>query len=265
VLPFLAWLIQGAVGPAVVGLPVAWAASDLSGAANRWMRRLRRSDGLSRIVQAAAGDGLGLSGAEFAAVRHLLENEETWVLAGRGTVEDVAAWIASCLVGRSAEHALAAGRAIAGGLLEFVVRDLEPEWFQQVLFARLERMQADQVSALDQALFGVQCDLAALLAARDAADEDRFAGLTRQLSQVLDRLPVGSADQGELAVYLATLIRWLNTDPWPQDARFGGPVLAPADIERKLRVVAARGQHDLDADELGKRCVRLVVLTRLNS
>jgi hypothetical protein len=224
------------------------------------MRRLRRSDGLSRIVQAAAGDDLDLTDAEFAAVRHLLENEKTWVLAGQGTVEDVAARIASCLVGRSAENALAAGRAIAGGLLEFAVRDLEPEWFRQVLFARLERMQADQVSALDQALFGVQCDLAALLAAHDAADEGRFAGLTGLLSQVLDRLPVGTADQGELAVYLARLIRWLNTDPWPQDARFGGPVLAPADIERKLRVAGLRGQRDLDADELGRRCVRLVVL-----
>ena len=35
-----------------------------------------------------------------------------------------------------------------------------------------------------------------------------------------------------------TLIDWLNTDPWPRDPRFGGPVLTPAVIERKLRVSA---------------------------
>jgi hypothetical protein len=32
-MPLLTWLIQGALGPAVVGLPVTWAASDLAGAA----------------------------------------------------------------------------------------------------------------------------------------------------------------------------------------------------------------------------------------
>jgi hypothetical protein len=117
VLPFLNWLIQGAVGPAVVGLPVTWVASDLAGAATKWFRRLRRTDGLSRIVQAAAGQNLNLSGAEFAAVRQLLEQERTWVLAGQGTVENVAVWIASCLPGRPDEEALAAGRAVAGGLL----------------------------------------------------------------------------------------------------------------------------------------------------
>ena len=102
--------------------------------------------------------------AEFAAVRRLLEKESTWVEVGRGTVEDLAALIASCLPGRASEDSLAAGRAIAGGLLEFAVRDLEPEWFQQVLLARLDRMQADQASALDQAMLGVHADLAALLA-----------------------------------------------------------------------------------------------------
>ena len=216
-----------------------WAATDLAGAARRWFRRLRRSDGLSRIVRAAAGDG-GLSDAEFAAVRRLLEQESTWVLVGRGTVEDLAALIASCLPGRAGQDALAAGRAIAAGLLEFAVRDLEPEWFQQVLFARLDRMQTDQASALDQAMLSVHADLAALLARQDAADADRFAQVMGQLGRVLDRLPPGPAGQGEVAVYLAALIRWLNTDPWPQDTRFDGPMLTPAAIERKLRIASGQ-------------------------
>lgn len=137
--PFFIWLIQGAVGPAVVGLPVTWAATDLAGAAKRWLRRMRRSDGLSRIVRAAAGDDLGVSDADFAAIRRLLEQESTWVAVGRGTAEDLAKQIASCLPGRAHEGALAAARAIAAGVLEFAVRDLEPELFQQVLFARLGR------------------------------------------------------------------------------------------------------------------------------
>jgi hypothetical protein len=262
VLPLLTWLIQGAVGPALVGLPVTWAATDLTGAARNWIRRMRRSDGLSRIVQAAAAGAAGLSGPEFAAIRRLLEQESTWIEVGRGTVEQLADMIASCLPERPRPEALATGRAMAAGLLEFAVRDLEPEWFQRVLFARLERMQADQASALDQAMLAVHADLAALLACQDAVGANRFAGLTGQLARLLDRLPPGPADQGEVAVYLATLVGWLNTDPWPQDTRFGGQVLTPAAVERKLRITsgpAAVGQ-DLDADDLAGRCVRLVVL-----
>ena len=178
-------------------------------------------------------------------------------------MEDLAVLIASCLPGRTGDSSLAAGRAIAGGLLEFAIRDLEPEWFRQVLFARLERMQADQASALDQAMLGVHADLAALFAIRDVADEDRFESLTGQLARALERVAPGPADQAEVAVYLATLIRWLNTDPWPQDTRFGGQTLTPARIERKLRIASSSNgdNDDRDADDLGRRCVRLVVLS----
>ena len=131
-----------------------------------------------------------------------------------------------------------------------------------MLFARLDRMQADQASALDQAMLSVHADLAALFALQDAADADRFALVMGQLERVLDRLPPGPADRGEVAVYLATLISWLNTDPWPQDTRFAGPALTPAAIERKLRIASDRGQgeEDLDADDLARQCARLVVL-----
>jgi len=260
--PFFIWLLQGAVGPAAVGLPVTWAAADLSAAAKRWFRRVRRSDGLSRIVRAAAGDDVGVSDAEFAAVRRLLEKESTWVVVGRGTVEDLAGRIASCLPGRTDEGSLAAARAIAAGLLEFAVYDLEPELFQQVLFARLDRMQADQASALDKAMLSVHADLAAQFARQDASDAVRFARVMGQLGRMLDRLPPGPADHGEVAVYLARLITWLNIDPWPQDTRFDGPALSPAAIERKLGVVNTRDPESqyLDADEVARQCARLVVL-----
>jgi hypothetical protein len=90
-------------------------------------------------VRAAAASDVDLSDAEFTAIRNLLEHESTWVLVGGGTVEKLAARIASCLPGRAEEVSLASGRAIAAGLLEFAVRDLEPELFPRVLFAQLDR------------------------------------------------------------------------------------------------------------------------------
>jgi hypothetical protein len=82
------------------------------------------------------------------------------------------------------------------------------------------------------------------------------------LSEGLDRLPPGMARRADVEVYLATLIDWLNTDPWAQDKRFGGPVLTPAVIERKLSIASGndQGRKDYDADELGRQCRRLVVL-----
>jgi hypothetical protein len=256
--PLLAWLVQGAVGPALVGLPVTWGAADLAHAARQWFGRLRRSDGLSRIV-VAASVGAGLSGAEFRAVRDLLEQDATWVMAGRGTVEDLAERIAACLSGGDDEALLVRGRAIAAGLLEFAVRDLEPEWYRQVLFARLERVQAAQASALDEAMLSVHGDLAALFAARDVADAQRSALVLGHLAVVLDRLPPGPADPAQVGVYLAVLIKWLSADPWPRDTRFGAAELEAADMERKLRLSRGR-EADLDADELSRRCSRLVVL-----
>src|SRR5262249_8290912 len=149
--------------------------------------------------------GVRLSGAEFANVQRLLEQESTWVLLGSGPVEDIAVWVASCLPGRGEGASLAAGRAIAAGLLEFTVRDLEPEWFQGVLFARIDRLEARQASALDEAMLGVHADLAALLAHRDA-DEAHFGRLMGQLGLVLGRLPPGPAGHAEVTVYLATLV-----------------------------------------------------------
>ena len=124
---------------------------------------------------------------------------------GRGTVEDLATRIAACLPprdGRTAEDSHAAALTIARGLLEFAVADLDPKLFQQVLLARLQRMETDQASALDEALLGLHADLAAV-----------FASVMEQLKRVLDRLPPGPAHRGEIAVYLRTLIDWLSTDP----------------------------------------------------
>jgi hypothetical protein len=259
---FLTWLMQGALGPALFGLPVTLAGPDLASAARRWFKRLRRSDGLSRIVRAAAGADVHLSEAEFAEIRHLLEQDSTWIEVGRGTVEDLAILITGCFRDPASESSLSAGRAIAAGLLEFSVRSIEPEWFPQVLFARLDRIQADQASALDREMVKVHADLAALFAVRSAANEDRFAYVTGQLARVLNRLPSGPADEDDVALYLAALIGWLNSDPWPRHPEFAGPELTPAAIERKLSIAGGGSGfgENLDADELGRQCSRLVVL-----
>ena len=245
----VSWLLGAGLGPAAVAVPVNWAADALAGAAQRWFKRLRRTDDLSRLVRAATGTSVDLTQAEFNAVRKLLEDQQTWNVAGRGTVEDLATRIADCLPprdGRTADDSHAAALTIARGLIEFAVADLDPKLFQQVLMARLQRMETGQASALDEALLGLHA---------------RFDSVMDQLKLVLDRLPPGCAGRGEIEVYLRTLIDWLNTDPWPRDPQFGGPVLTPAAIERKLRVTATgRVEQDLDADGLARQCARLVIL-----
>jgi hypothetical protein len=250
----MAWLLGAGLGPAAVALPVTWAANVLAGAARRWFSRLCRTDDLSRLVRAATGSREDLTSAEFDAVRRLLEDQQTWVLLGQGTVEDLASEIASCLPprdGRTAADSQAAALTIARGLLEFAVADLDPKLFQQLLLRRLDRLATDQASALDTALLGLHADLMA-----------RFTDVTEQLKRIVGRLPPGPAHWGEITLYLQALIDWLSTDPWPRDPRFDGPVLAPAGIERKLRITArgGTGGQDLDADDLARRCERLVVL-----
>jgi len=261
----LAWLIQGGVGPALVALPVNWAADECARLAKRWFRRLRRTDSLSRLIKAATGASADLTDAEFDAVRQLLEDQQTWIVVGRGTAEDLATLIASCLRprdGLTVDESREAARTIARGLLEFVVADLDPPLFQQVLLARLQRLESAQASALDESLLGLYADLAAILAERGEVERRLFLRVMRQLDLVLDRLPSGFAGHAEIGIYLTTLIRWMNADPWPRDRRFGGPILTPGAIERKLWVSETRqsSKQYLEADKLAKTCRRLVVL-----
>jgi hypothetical protein len=247
----------------VVALPVNWAAAELAAKARRWFQHLRGTDGLSRVIRATTDAEIGLSDAEFDGIRRLLEEEESWVQIGRGPVEKLAVMIAACLPDRDPAYALATGRAVARGLLKFAVRDLDPGLFQQVLLARLERMETDQSSALDASVGELHADLASWFAQAEENDAQRLTLVMGQLARVLGESSPGQAGHGEVLLYLATLIRWLNADPWPQDVRLGGPVLTPAAIERKLRVTALSrpDRHEVaDADELVSRCERLVIL-----
>ena len=239
---FVSWLVTGAVGPALVALPVNLAADKLAGAAVRWFKRLRQTDDLSRLVKAAAGGSDRLSRDEIRDLRKLLEAEETWSLLAGGKLheklQELTGKIRRCLPargGRTTEGADEAAGAIARGLVEFAVFELQPEIFQKVVLGRLQQM-SDQASTLDKALFGMHKDLYRLL---DEA-EDLF-------KLVSDRLPPGPADLGEIKIYLSKLIDWLNTDPWPQDQRLGGSELTPAVIERKLRVSGTGAVSEQDA------------------
>jgi hypothetical protein len=198
---FFTWLIEGGVGPALVGLPVNWVGIEIAEQAKRWFRRVRRTDDLSRLVRAATGTSVDLSRTEFDAVRQILEDPKTWVVAGHGTVEDLARRIASCLPardGRTGEGSHAAAVNIARGLLEYAAASLDPKHFQQLLLARLERMESGLASALDEASLHVQADMVA-----------GFASMIDQFKRMLAQLPPGPAYRGEIAVYLTTLIDWL--------------------------------------------------------
>lgn len=263
--PFLQWLVQGALGPAVASLPITWAASDLARISAQWFRRLRRSDSLSRLVLAAAGSSVSLSPREFKAVRSLLEDQGTWSPLLGQPVDDLAKLIAAHISqesGRTAQDAFSAALIMARSVLELGAAELEPRWFQQVLMDRLQRMQSGQAYLLDQAMFGLYSDLAALAVSRDAALASRFEQVTSQLALLADRLELARPDRATVSLYLATLIRGLNDDPWPQDMRYAGPRLTPAMIERKLTVIGGAGRNEwiASADDLAAKCSRLVVL-----
>ena len=263
----IGWLIEGGIGPALVALPVNWAGQAGARIARFWFRRLRRSDDLSRLVRAAVGASFDLSREQFDAVRNLLEDERTWSLAGQGTVEDLIALIASRLQEHADEAAVdtrPVAASIARGLLEFGVADVDAELFQQLLLARLGRMEINQASVLDHAMLDLHADLVAWFATAGELDAQRSREMMGQLRRVLDRLPPAPASQAEVAVYLTTLIGWLSTDPWPRDQRFAGPALdaASLSLERELRVAVPDGHRtqDMNAVELVGRCRRLVVL-----
>ena len=155
---------------------------------------------------------------------------------------DLASRIGSCLPpqkGRTVESSRAAAMAIARGLLEFTVADIDPKLFQQVLLTRLQRMEAGQASALDDALLGFHADLIARLDAQGEVDARLFASVMEHLKRVLERLPPDRAQRGQIAVYLRTLIDWLNTRPVAAGPPVRRPVLTPAAIERKLRIASA--------------------------
>jgi hypothetical protein len=254
------WLITGGLGPALVALPVNWSARRLGGLAHRWMDRIRHEDGLSRLIQ-PPDSPVKLARSEVAAVRRLLEDPKTWRLIAGGPVEDLAAAIAACLpefTDAGGDRA-AAGRAIARGLLEFAAFDLEPALFQRVLMARITRLEAGQAARLDHVMLQLHAGLTAWFVYQSEADELRARRILAQLGRVLDRLPPGVAGWGEVCVYLAELIEWLNADPWPRDPRFGGKVLSQTGIEREL-TISSPGEASLDADDLTSRCSRLVVL-----
>ncbi len=47
----VSWLLGAGLGPAAVAVPVNLTANALAGAAQRWFKRLRRTDDLSRLVR----------------------------------------------------------------------------------------------------------------------------------------------------------------------------------------------------------------------
>ena len=96
----------------------------------RWFTRFRQIDDLSRLVKAAAGASAALSRAEINDLRRLLEHEETsHELTGKD-VTRLTGQIDGCLPrrdDRTAEDPRATAEAIARGLLELAVFDLQPE------------------------------------------------------------------------------------------------------------------------------------------
>ena len=75
------------------------------------------------------------------------------------------------------EDSYTAALVIARGMLEFATADLDPKLFQQVLMARLQRMELGQASMLDETLLGLHADLVTRLAAVEEITAEGFSAV----------------------------------------------------------------------------------------
>ena len=128
-----------------------------------------------------------------------------------------------------------------------LARDTVGRWIRGTTVPTLAALRAIEGVLNDR--LGYPVDLAAAVRERRSARQR-------------DRRSADGVQGGEIAIYLRTLIRWLNSDPWARDPRLGGTVLTPSDIEQKLTITDADGteERDLDADGVADRCTRLVIL-----
>lgn len=126
-----------------------------------------------------------------------------------------------------------------------LARDTVGRWIRGATVPTLAALRVVEDVLSDR--LGCPVDLAA------AVRERRFA---RQR----DWQSVGGAQGSEIAVYLRTLINWLDADPWARDPRLGAPVSIPSGIEQKLAIASGRSAEDLDADGAVDWCTRLVIL-----
>lgn len=161
---------------------------------------------------------------------------------------DVTNQVAACLPpreGRTKEQSEQAAEAVARGLLEFAVWDLEPAMFQRVLLARLDRLATDQASLFEEGLAELHADLYSevvellkadtgpvgrsrdeqegiheLLELQEKLQQDQYRSVVARLGVLAERLPARPAGRGDLRVYLERLVAWLDEDIWPR--RLGG-------------------------------------------
>ena len=159
--------------------------------------------------------------------------------------------------------------------LSFTERALASEPYQASLAEEL----ATCGVATDQLIIGVARELLALLDEPEAAQgkyqidmQDTHAVQVGDYNQQFNTFYTAAHGTGsenlvgenacgvtEVKVYLAALVRWLNSDPWPEGTQPATRMLTPAAIERKLKIKDREGET-LDADDLAARCDRLIVL-----
>lgn len=143
-------------------------------------------------------------------------------------------------------------------LVEFDLAKLNPDQFQHVMHARLDRME-ESATKTDEAILTLNADLTILA----KLDQQRHRSVITHLKRILDYGPPRPAGRSDLVVYLSTLIESLDVDPWPRIAKTGGPTLTPSALERRLMTTNQKANDEspkVPADELGNICSRLIIL-----
>jgi hypothetical protein len=241
-----AWLSSGGGEPAPVLLPANWPIVRIADAATRWFRRFRSAADLSNLITAATDERADVAENDFLALRDILKDPATWSTASypiEMLVEDISSGPATVT--------LVQGRAVVRAVLRCALAELDPDAFEQVLIAGLERMALSRGSRWDGSILD---DIPTWLAARSKTADSVPEELLGRLAALLSAASASSAARADIAVYLACLINEM----------LGLVTLEPLVVSgHRVRIpTGASGLREVSADELVRRCRRLVILGR---
>lgn len=181
------WLAGAAAGPALVSIPVTWAAHALWRSASTWLRRRFHRDEASRLIVGLVGEAAVLSGPDIDRLRAVLDEPATWDLVVEEDLSALIRRVCACLPqrpGRDAGAAEAIAEILVRGMLESYLAEHDFASYQRVAMRRIDRAVRGVDTSIDQALIVLNDDLAA----GRLASEELERTLTRCLEAILERL-----------------------------------------------------------------------------
>ncbi|MGK2957442.1 MAG: NACHT domain-containing protein, partial [Acidimicrobiales bacterium] len=251
-------------GDVVAPVVIKWSTEYFFKTTKSRLDRYFQRDEASEFLTTLLGDGVPLTTQEFNKLRETLRHPNLWnnVLSDDELrLKHLKTSLMTCLPpreGLSEDQAQDLVVDLIKALVEFDLAKLNPDQFQHVMHARLDRME-ESATKTDEAILTLNADLTILA----KLDQQRHRSVITHLKRILDYGPPRPAGRSDLVVYLSTLIESLDVDPWPRIAKKGGPTLTPSALERRLMTTNQKANDEspkVPADELGNNCSRLIIL-----